>query len=250
MDVDGSGTVNQDEMRWALQRDVEIHALAKTSPLLRLLLKQRTRLEALFSSQTGDALAASNTEGATQSASSNELSWDEFVARCEHSYLRLMSEGLIQPDVAVRAESHSRGGNSRMLSSKTYHEEYSASARETEAQTIRRVFALLDIDQNGVLDVAEVQRALYNSAATPTPKSASRPGTVSRELRVLVEGSRALQPMLHQELFMTAFTQFEPLDRRGISEEEFVDFCLEIAHVAAANNMVTSVPTGQRERSF
>ncbi|KAG6614611.1 uncharacterized protein IUM83_04156 [Phytophthora cinnamomi] len=101
---------------------------------------------------------------------------------------------------------------------------------------------ILHIDQNGVVDVAEVQRALYNSAVA-APRSASRPsstGAVSKELRTLVEGSRVLQPMLHQELFMTAFTKFEPLDPRGISEEEFVAFCLEIAQVAAANNMVSA----------
>ncbi|EGZ16915.1 hypothetical protein PHYSODRAFT_504361 [Phytophthora sojae] len=205
MDLDGSGTVNQSEMRWALQRDAEVHSLATTSPLLRLLLKQRTRLEALFTSQTVDGDAQdSNTGVATRDESSDELSWDEFLARCERSYICLMTEA--------------------------------------EARTIRRVFALLDIDQNGVVDVAEVRRALYNSAAN-SHKGASRPSStaVSRELRALVEGSKALQPMLHQELFMTAFTKFEPLDPRGISEEEFVAFCLEIAQVAAANNMATSV---------
>eukprot|EP00644_Phytophthora_capsici_P004538 jgi/Phyca11/110835/e_gw1.19.483.1 len=203
MDLDASGTVNQNEMRWALQRDAEIHALATTSSLLRLLLKQRTRLEALFTSHT---VEDSNTLGGV-SGSSDELTWSEFLARCEDAYLQ-----------------------------NNYNSELSA--RETEAQTIRRVFALLDNDGNGILEVAEVQRTLY-STATATRRSASRPDSVSKELRTLVEGSKALQPMLHQELFMTAFSKFEPMDPRGISEEEFVAFCLEIASIAAANNMVS-----------
>ncbi|KAL4132963.1 hypothetical protein PRIC2_003292 [Phytophthora ramorum] len=235
MDLDGSGTVNQSEMRWALQRDAEIHALAKTSQLLRLLLKQRTRLVALFSSRTVEGRPESTIDVSPRADNSSELSWDEFLVRCESAYLGLMAEGLIQPDVVTQTHSHGkRVGNS-------CNDDYSdPPTREREAQTIRRVFALLDIDQNGILDVAEAQRALYNSAAN-IPKSAFRPGTVSTELRALVEGSRALQPMLHQQLFMTAFTKFEPLDPRGISEEEFVAFCLEIAHVAEANNMVASV---------
>lgn len=238
MDLDGSGTVNQSEMRWALQRDAEVHSLATTSPLLRLLLKQRTRLEALFTSQTVDGDAQdSNTGVATRDESSDELSWDEFLARCERSYICLMTEGLIQPDAITTASRAEHRNNAP----KSY-EHVDPSEREAEARTIRRVFALLDIDQNGVVDVAEVRRALYNSAAN-SHKGASRPSStaVSRELRALVEGSKALQPMLHQELFMTAFTKFEPLDPRGISEEEFVAFCLEIAQVAAANNMATSV---------
>ncbi|KAG7389548.1 hypothetical protein PHYPSEUDO_010193 [Phytophthora pseudosyringae] len=246
MDLDGSGTVNQDEMRWALQRDAEIHALATTSPLLRLLLKQRTRLDALFSNRALDEPPNSDTDEASRIESSNELSWDEFLARCELSYLRLMSEGLIQPDAVAseaRTENRSRGASNKPLNDgkNKHRDEYpEPSTRETEAQTIRRVFALLDIDQDGVLAVAEVQQALYNSAAT-TPKSASGPEAVAKELRALVVGSRALQPMLHQKLFMSAFTKFEPMDQRGINEEEFVAFCLEIAHVAAANNMMENV---------
>ncbi|KAF1772102.1 EF-Hand 1, calcium-binding site [Phytophthora cactorum] len=170
---------------------------------------------------------------------SNELSWDQFLERCEYSYLRLMSEGLIQPD-AVATD---RGDRSKIANDgkSNYQDGRSqSSAKEIEAQTIRRVFALLDSDGNGVVDVAEVQRTLYNSTVI-TPKSSSGSGAVSTKLRALVEGSRALQPMLHQELFMTAFTKFEPMDPRGISEEEFVAFCLEIAQVAAANNMMATV---------
>ncbi|GMF47989.1 unnamed protein product [Phytophthora fragariaefolia] len=229
MDLDGSGTVNQKEMRWALQRDAEIHSLAKTSPLLRLLLKQRTRLEALFSSQTIDGQDGTG----TREENSDELSWDEFLARCEHSYVCLMSEGLIEPDAITTT---SRAENRARAKQIPYAD---PSEREAEAQTIRRVFALLDIDRNGVVDVAEVQRALCSSTMA-VPKSASRRSSigVAKELRVLVDGSRALRPMLHQALFMKAFTKFEPLDPRGISEEEFVAFCLEIAQVAAANNLV------------
>ncbi|ETI45957.1 hypothetical protein F443_09596 [Phytophthora nicotianae P1569] len=233
MDLDGSGTVNQDEMRWALQRDAEIHALAKTSPLLSILLKQRTRLEALFSNRTVNDPLSPNMDDAN---SSHELSWDEFLARCEDSYLRLMSDGLIQPDV-VSAE---RSETAKDFKNNRQNGRSQSSAGDTEARTIRRVFALLDGDGNGVVDVAEVQRTLYNSAAT-TPDSPSGSGAVSKELRALVEGSSALQPMLHQELFMTAFIKFEPMDPRGISEEEFVAFCLEIAQVAAANNLVETV---------
>ncbi|KAG2788135.1 hypothetical protein PC129_g11884 [Phytophthora cactorum] len=236
MDLDGSGTVNQDEMRWALQRDAEIHALARTSPLLSVLLKQRTRLEALFSNRTVNDPPSPNMD---EVENSNELSWDQFLERCEYSYLRLMSEGLIQPD-AVATD---RGDRSKIANDgkSNYQDGRSqSSAKEIEAQTIRRVFALLDSDGNGVVDVAEVQRTLYNSAVI-TPKNSSGSGAVSTELRALVEGSRALQPMLHQELFMTAFTKFEPMDPRGISEEEFVAFCLEIAQVAAANNMMATV---------
>ncbi|KUF93876.1 hypothetical protein AM588_10006492 [Phytophthora nicotianae] len=233
MDLDGSGTVNQDEMRWALQRDAEIHALAKTSPLLSILLKQRTRLEALFSNRTVNDPLSPNMDDAN---SSHELSWDEFLARCEDSYLRLMSDGLIQPDVV----STERSETAKDFKNNRQNGRSQSSAGDTEARTIRRVFALLDGDGNGVVDVAEVQRTLYNSAAT-TPDSPSGSGAVSKELRALVEGSSALQPMLHQELFMTAFIKFEPMDPRGISEEEFVAFCLEIAQVAAANNLVETV---------
>ncbi|KAL3656850.1 hypothetical protein V7S43_018193 [Phytophthora oleae] len=249
MDLDASGTVNQNEMQWALQRDAEIHALAQTSPLLRLLLKQRTRLEALFTSHAVEELPVPSTNLGAPSESNNELTWDAFLARCEDAYLQLMSEGLILPDAVASStptENRAHVKESQANSRNKYNENENypePSAREAEAQTIRRVFSLLDIDGNGLLDVAEVQRTLYNTA-TATRRSAFRPdstGMVSKELRALVEGSKALQPMLHQELFMTAFTKFEPMDPRGISEEEFVAFCLEIAHVAAANNMVVSV---------
>ncbi|GMF64515.1 unnamed protein product [Phytophthora lilii] len=240
MDVDGSGTVNQKEMRWALQRDAEIHALAKTSPQLRLLLKQRARLEALFSKCTNEGRFGVNADSDVRDDCSDELSWEEFLSRCEESYLNLMAEGLIQPDIFVSARPDNRSRESPISTTtdlKTSNLD-ELSEKATEAQTIRRVFSLLDMDHNGVLDVAEIQRALYHSASKTRPNST---GSTPSELQRLVRGSRALQPLLHQELFMAAFSKFEPLDPRGISEEEFVAFCLEIAQVAAVNNMVTSV---------
>ncbi|KAF4027426.1 hypothetical protein GN244_ATG20974 [Phytophthora infestans] len=209
MDLDGSGTVNQDEMRWALQRDAEIHALATTSPLLRILSnsvlirKRYSPIEERVRIWTRPIAVAVNCRGMNL--------WRD-------------NRGL--------------GGHTRAAFISNHQDE--TSARETEARTIRRVFALLDSDANGVVDVAEVQRTLYNSTAT-THQGPPGSGSVYSELRTLVESSRALQPMLHQELFMTAFTEFEPLDPRGISENEFVAFCLEIAQVAAANNMVATV---------
>ncbi|RLN51856.1 hypothetical protein BBJ28_00016324 [Nothophytophthora sp. Chile5] len=248
MDLDESGTVNQREMRWALQRDKEIHALATTSPLLRLLLKQRSGLEDLFALSSDNASMDATTDPANESDSSNELSWEDFLARCEHMYLRLMTDGLLQAAIVSTSVSEERGPRKPQIKACEHpttqpHDEVAKQKEQCEEEhTIRRVFALLDTDGNGVLEVSEILQALYSTASSVSNAIplANTPD-IADELRALVVGSKALQPMLQQDLFMTAFNKFEPLDPRGISEEEFVAFCLEIEQVAAANNMAPIV---------
>ncbi|RLN93221.1 hypothetical protein BBJ28_00009145 [Nothophytophthora sp. Chile5] len=248
MDLDESGTVNQREMRWALQRDKEIRALATTSPLLRLLLKQRSGLEDLFALSSDNASTDAATDPANESDSSNELSWGDFLARCEHMYLRLMTDGLLQAAIVFTSVSEERGPRKPQIkaceqpTTQPHDEVAKQKEQHEEEHTIRRVFALLDTDGNGVLEVSEILQALYstaNSVSNAIPLANAL--DIADELRALVVGSKALQPMLQQDLFMTAFNKFEPLDPRGISEEEFVAFCLEIEQVAAANNMAPIV---------
>lgn len=236
MDADGSGTINKHEMMWALQRDEEICALATKSLLLRALLKQHVHLEELFAQlQTApeDEEEAyhrhrrHSTKRKTLSNQQAELSWDVFVGFCERMYVDLMEQGLLgdaNSDTTTPLDGqhppphHEKGsGEDDENGSHTYKE-------EEEEQTIRNVFALLDNDGNGVLDVDELQHALYD--------------TTNVTIHTLVSSSRALQPLLHQELFMDAFRKFETEDPRGISQEEFVGLCLEIASIAQLNGML------------
>lgn len=221
MDQDGSGTVDRYEMAWALAHDHELLELSKASALLRLMLKQRSLQDELFS-QLDSAVTTAGFEPTT--ASDAGLSWDVFVALCHNMYGRLVSQGALvlnsdrpeAPQVPTEQDDHSGG-------------ELHDDVEMDEERTIRRVFSLLDADGNGILERREICTALFDVAAK------EEMGT--SELSALIATSRALQPLLHESLFMKAFTSFESADPDGISEEEFVAFCLEIAEVAAINHL-------------
>lgn len=244
MDVDGSGTVNRKEIVWALAHDHEVLALAKQSALLRLLLKQRSHLDELFA-QLDAAALASPTNGKKQRrepnekmVTSSELSWDLFVVFCREMYVRLTDQGLLPPlepandppkNVSVLATASSEPPPRDKPADSAEGNE------EEEERTIRRVFQLLDADGNGILERREICGALYERATSDEGSSGDQ--KANPELSALISASRALQPLLHESLFMKAFTSFESADPDDICEEEFVAFCLEIAEVAAANHL-------------
>ncbi|GLE04949.1 hypothetical protein PINS_up013930 [Pythium insidiosum] len=242
MDADDSGTISKREMVWALQHDGEIHTVARRSALLRLLLKQHEHLETLFAH-----LKMSESRR-------DELSWDIFRVFCEEMYIRLMEQGLL--DVVAnedsehgmlssseaakkKEEARKRRKEERRQNEASHHDKVktkrSKDTNETridrrsyvearEEALIRRVFQHCDQDRNGLLHVEELRKALYKSPST--------------EIKTILRASKALQPLLHQDTFVQAFCRFEPADPRGISEEEFVLFCLETAEIAALNGML------------
>ncbi|TYZ63391.1 hypothetical protein PybrP1_000169 [[Pythium] brassicae (nom. inval.)] len=233
MDYDGSGAVNQNEMAWALQRDEEIAALATQSALLRAFVQRPGQLDELFLRPRPSRSFTSALGHLKASAESDqELSWADFLEFCQHKYVELTNEGVLEPPRGLRPQLQhqqlnppSVGKNGSSLSVRdtkgdaaTYHED------EEEAK-IRDLFAILDCDANGVLEVEELQLALADAAN-------------DRDIGELVRSCKALQPLLHQATFTEAFRKFEPENPRGISEEEFVAFCLEIAAIAQFNGLL------------
>lgn len=229
MDYDGSGAVNKQEMTWALQRDEEVSAMASKSMLLRALLREHTQLDELFS-QPSPALVDTLDHNTNRRRQDDELSWEVFIAFCEQQYVSLMDQGSLRPLVADEQARptdeldphHQQSG--RQPLGKNENEDPNVYREEKEEQKVRNLFAFLDNDANGVLEVEELQHALYD--------------TSNDAISELVRSSKALQPLLQQEMFMDAFRKFETEDPRGISEEEFVGFCLEIASIAMLNGML------------
>lgn len=227
MDVDGSGTVDRKEMAWALAHDHEVLALAKQSALLQLLLKQRSQLDDLFAQLD----AVNDTKQEMRPA---ELSWDRFVVFCREMYARLVVQGHLPSQDARHNPDGSINDNPAASSELQQRHNPVDTSEEEEERTIRRVFQLLDADGNGLLERREICAALYESVTSDERDGGNQAG--NPELASLISTSRALQPLLHESLFMKAFTSFESSDPDGISEEEFVAFCLEIAEVAAVNH--------------
>ncbi|TMW58666.1 hypothetical protein Poli38472_010225 [Pythium oligandrum] len=223
MDADDSGTVNKKEMMWALQRDNEVHSLAKRSLLLRVLLKQQAPLETLF-----EHVRKADGRG-------EEVTWVVFQRFCEEVYIRLKEQGLLEALVgeprqdksSIKKKKKARVKAKAVTKGLRAPEPKKPAVRyveEREEALIRRVFELCDRDGNGVLDMNELQDALYTSPL--------------EEIQALVRASTALQPLLQQDLFIKAFKAYEPADRRGISASEFVVFCLEVAEIAVLNGML------------
>lgn len=230
MDYDGSGTVSQPELVWALQRDEEISALATHSTLLSAFIQHPAHLNELFQyprqSQSPSTALGRLTVSATSEA---EVSWADFVAFCQHKYVDLTHEGVLKPP-AGHSSSHQLNTPSGVSSRKALvgHDNACEPAmyREDEEEAkIRDLFAILDCDANGVLEIEELQLALADAAN-------------DREIRDLVSSCKALQPLLHETTFMGALRKFEPENPRGISEEEFVAFCLESASIAQFNGLL------------
>ncbi|DAZ95601.1 TPA: hypothetical protein N0F65_006087 [Lagenidium giganteum] len=216
MDTDQSNTINKKEMMWALQRDTEVQALAKRSALLALLLKQHSHLEELFKHLR------------MRKGPKEEISWELFVCFCEQMYIRLMDQGLLhRPEGAENATAVSASKPAVRAAERDTRDALSlfgSPQEEEEEHIIRNVFAILDFDGNGFLEVKEIQDALYSSEKNDA-------------LQALVANSKSLRPLLHEETLMKAFSKMETDDPRGISCEEFVVFCLEIASIAELNNL-------------
>jgi Ca2+-binding EF-hand superfamily protein len=232
MDVDGSGTVDRKEMTWALAHDHEVLTLAKQSALLRLLLKQHSELDDLFSQL--DVVNGKKQGEKSVPMRPAELSWDLFVVFCREMYVRLTEKGLLPSQEASHDPENSVNDKPNASSELPQRDKPVDTSEEEEERTIRRVFQLLDADGNGLLERREICAALYESVTRDERNGDDQAG--NPELASLISASRALQPLLHESLFMKAFTSFESADPDGISEEEFVAFCLEIAEVAAANH--------------
>uniref|UniRef100_K3XCE5 Uncharacterized protein n=1 Tax=Globisporangium ultimum (strain ATCC 200006 / CBS 805.95 / DAOM BR144) TaxID=431595 RepID=K3XCE5_GLOUD len=223
MDYDGSGTVNKHEMQWALHRDDEIIALAHRSSLLRVLLKQQpNRIDELFDTSSQDRCRSLKGSG------TQELSWGVFRALCEQLYVEFTDLGLLTKEIPVVNDQHQMVALPPAAVAPMNHvsdeNNDDAFKEDEEEHRIRELFALIDRDGNDVLDLDELQQALHTTTQT--------------KVRDLVHASKALQPLLHETLFLSAFRKFEPLDPRGISEEEFVGFCLETAAIAQLNGML------------
>ncbi|KAF1330373.1 hypothetical protein FI667_g5131, partial [Globisporangium splendens] len=222
MDYDGNGTVNKHEMQWALHRDNEIIALAHRSSLLRVLLKQQpNRIDELSDASLQDRRRP------FKGSATQELSWGVFRALCGQMYLDFTDLGLLAREAPVANDQHQQAAIPRAVATMNHADEENDDGvfkDDEEEHRIRELFALIDHDGNGTLDLDELQQALHTTTQT--------------KVRDLVYASKALQPLLHETLFLNAFRKFEPLDPRGISEEEFVGFCLETAAIAQLNGML------------
>lgn len=225
MDYNGSGAVNQKELAWALQRDEEIAKIANQSTLLRVFVKHPAQLNELFlrlapppHPSRADALSAGDGSARSKNRQQHpqELSWDVFLEFCRHKYVDLTSNGVLKPSHGPQQQQHIGSDSS---------DDASLYREEEEEEKIRKLFTILDYDANGVLEIEELQNALADAAN-------------DREIGQLVCSCKALQPLLHQATFTDAFRKFEPEDPRGISEEEFVAFCLEIASIAQFNGLL------------
>lgn len=234
MDYDGSGAVNRQEMTWALQRDEEVSAMASKSMLLRALLKEHTQLDELFSHLDGSSPPLVDTIDHNKQ-SGEELTWEVFIAFCEQQYVSLMVQGSLRPLVTQERagptfeqvkyqQQQSESQSSRAQVIENENADPNGYSEAEEEQKVRDLFAFVDCDANGVLEAEELQHALYDTSRD--------------EISRLVRSSKALQPLLHQKMFMDAFRKFETEDPRGISQEEFVGFCLEIASIAMLNGML------------
>lgn len=210
MDYDASGTVDKLEIEYALRHDSEIHTLAQRSALLRWLGKQPAHMEELFGAQS-------------------ELSWDRFITSCQRLYARLMDQGQLgngntTPTSVVKPRTSS-AGQQRTRDAAHHLQASPEDDEQAEERKIRELFTLLDHDGNGVLELSELQQALEQAELDPA-------------LQQLVASSKALRPLLREKLFMQAFLKVETEDERGISQEEFVSFCLETASLAQLNGML------------
>lgn len=210
MDYDVSGTVDKLEIKYALRHDSEIHALARRSALLRWLSKQPAHMEELFGAQS-------------------ELSWDRFLTSCQRLYAQLMDQGQLSNENATLASVTipriSSAGQQRSHEVANHLQASPEDDEQAEERKIRELFTLLDHDGNGVLELYELQQALEQAELDPA-------------LQRLVASSKALRPLLREKLFMQAFLKVETEDERGISQEEFVSFCLETASLAQLNGML------------
>ncbi|KAF0740202.1 hypothetical protein AaE_008767 [Aphanomyces astaci] len=92
---------------------------------------------------------------------------------------------------------------------------------EQEAAIAKIVFALVDTDHSGKIDQHEMMHALDNND----------------RVREFVGRSRGLRPLLENEAFGKAFVGMATDEADGMSLDEFLAFCTEIASVAMLNDL-------------
>ncbi|OQR84888.1 hypothetical protein ACHHYP_12569 [Achlya hypogyna] len=204
IDTDHGGSIDKNEMIWALTRDAMVHKLAMDSVVFRDVLKKRN-LEGLFEdmdeSQTGD------------------VPWGVFRAYCEKTFVSLALEAerkrrAAPPPVQLTKEELLKKRNAEYQARKAILDQEEAIAK--------LVFALVDTDHSGTIDQNEMIRALE----------------LNEHVRGFVQRSRGLRPLLTNPTFAKAFIGMATDVDKGMGLEEFMCFCTEIASVAMLNGMV------------
>ncbi|EQC33870.1 hypothetical protein SDRG_08551 [Saprolegnia diclina VS20] len=206
IDTDHGGTIDKDEMMWALTRDAVIHKLAMTSVVFRDVLKKRN-LEALF-----EEMDASKT---------GAVPWHVFRSYCEKTFFTLQLETarklrLKGPQVLLSKEERLQKKNDEYKARKAILDQEEAIAK--------LVFALVDTDHSGTIDQKEMMQALE----------------LNEHVRAFVQRSSGLQPLLTNPTFAKAFIGMATDVEKGMGLDEFMCFCTEIASVAMLNGMVPS----------
>jgi Ca2+-binding EF-hand superfamily protein len=216
MDLDGNGKIDQNELLWAFKRDEGIHTVAANSELLKVAMKDPN----LFFEQLGGSSVGSisnstvvNSNPTNPTDSVWEITWECFFTFCEQKYNEMITQ--IAHEEQVQEENEAR------KALKLTEKQEEALMLETEESLARQVFALVDFDMNGILDPEEMRRALENNP----------------DVKELVCRSKSLKPLVEEATFMTAFLQMETQNPSGMSIEEFVLFCTELASIAKLNGL-------------
>ena len=91
--------------------------------------------------------------------------------------------------------------------------------QESDNESLRRIFALVDADSSGTIDQEEMMSALKDN----------------EEVKHYVQKTACLQPFLKDDTFQKAFEAMDTDDEAGVSLEEFLEFCSIVGEVAELN---------------
>lgn len=142
---------------------------------------------------------------------SDNVSWDEFESYCQSEYKKWCTREVERRQSkiaqAARAEKQADVHRDKLLAD--------------EEDKARQVFSLVDVDGSGTIDQNELMTALKQN----------------RQVREFVEHSKALQPLLDNSMFSKAFVAMNTDDDDGISVDEFVAFCTEVASIVLLNDL-------------
>ncbi|KAF0688458.1 Aste57867_19923 [Aphanomyces stellatus] len=206
IDTDHGGTLDLDEMRWALTKDAFVRTTAMNSIVLKEVLKKRS-VDALFKDMDKDG--------------TNSISWPTFREYCHAMFVVVVAE-----QERKRLEKGPEVDQSKDEVLKRKNEAYLAKKAilDQEEAIAKIVFGLVDTDRSGKIDQHEMMNALDNND----------------RVREFVARSRGLRPLLENPAFGKAFIGMATDDSDGMNLDEFLCFCTEIASVAMLNDLVAA----------
>ncbi|CAK4109713.1 unnamed protein product [Aphanomyces euteiches] len=203
IDLDHGGTLDKHEMLWALTKDAYVRHEAMQSLVLRTMLKKRS-VDALFNDMVGD---------------NQSVGWTDFWTFCRAHLVAILAERDANPRPEVDETS-----SDAVLRRK--NEAYAArkAILDEEEAIAKVVFGLVDADHSGKVDQHEMMAALESND----------------RVRDCVARSKGLRPLLENPAFGKAFVSMATDDAAGMSLDEFLAFCTEIASVALLNDLVVA----------